>query len=66
MQTRKKRKPHAREAYPKQPTLFHHEQTCEHGTTQTTNVNVTIEDKGEDCLSGCFKALAGLGKKAAQ
>lgn len=67
MNTRhKKKKPHSKEAYPKQPTLFHHQaQTCEHGATQTTTVNVTIED-GEDCLAGCFKALASLGKKAAQ
>lgn len=63
----KKKKPHSGEKYPKQPTLFHHqEQSCEHGTTQTTNVTVNIEEAGEDCMAGCFKMLAGLGKKAAE
>ena len=64
-QTRRKKKPH-KELYPRQGTLFHKSETCEHGNTQTVTVNVTVEEQGEDCMTGCFKALAGLGKKAAQ
>ena len=32
------------------------------GSTQTVNVHVEIDNK-EDCLVGCFKALAGCFKK---
>lgn len=31
--------------------------------TQITNVNVTVEQPKEDCLSGCFRALKSCFKK---
>ena len=32
---------------------------------QTVTVNVTVNEKEDDCMGGCFKSLFGLGKKAA-
>lgn len=48
---------------PYQPTLFKKGQ-C----NQVTNVNVAVNERDDDtarCLSGCFSACFGIGKKAA-
>lgn len=45
--------------------FFHKAQNQGQGTTQTTNVNVTINPQGESCATGCFGALAQIFRKGA-
>lgn len=36
------------------------------GHIDQVNVNVTVNEKQDDCLSGCFKSCFGIGKAAAK
>lgn len=45
------------------PRMFATSQEEAHCGTQTTNVTVTVQPAGDDCMGGCFKAIVGAFKK---
>jgi len=50
------------------PSFFKPKAEGEHGCNQNVSVNVKIEQADDgiaECMTGCFSACLGLGKKAA-